>query len=74
MGEMQVLDEKGDTKHIWDPEKEDEVNAAEALFDELVGKGYKAYNVDKKGERAKPMRRFDPDAGKVILAPPAIGG
>ena len=74
MGEMQVLDEKGDTKHIWDPENEDEVNAAEDLFDQLVEKGYKAFQVDKKGEKSKPMRKFDQDAGKVILVPPMMGG
>ena len=33
MGEMRVMGSTGDTKVMWDPQKDDEVKAAEAQFD-----------------------------------------
>lgn len=74
MGELKVLDMSGDTKHIWDSEKNDEVEAMEALFEELTEKGYKAFKVDKDGDKGKKMKKFDPDAEKMIMVPPLQGG
>lgn len=77
MGQLRVLDpEAGDLKTIWDPENEDEVAAARAQFDVLVKKKkYQAFQVgDKKGEKAKEIKEFDPTAGKIILSPPVAGG
>lgn len=90
MGEMRILtsiaqDEvkklpahmrrSGDTKVIWDPKNNDEIEAAEAQFDVLIDKGFKAYKVDKKGDKSgSPIKKFDPKAGKLIMVPAIVGG
>ena len=74
MGEMRILDESGDTKKIWDPDNKDEVKDAERTFKDLTQKGFKAFTVDKKGEKGKPIDEFDPEAGKMILVPRLVGG
>lgn len=72
--EMEVLDTSGHTKTTWDSEKTDEVRAARRTYDELTGKGYKAFRVKKDGGEGEPMKSFDPDAEKMILVPPIQGG
>jgi hypothetical protein len=74
MGEMRVMGRQGDTKTIWDPEDEDETQAAREQFDSLTGKGHRAYDVKKDGKQGKRMREFAPDAGKIIFVPPVAGG
>lgn len=74
MGELRVLGPEGDIKTIWDPEKNDEVKAAREQFDNLKKKGYRAFRVDKDGDKAGVMGSFDPAAGKVILVPGIVGG
>ena len=74
MSTLSVIDKSGDSKLIWDAGNEDEVQAAQTLFDSLRKKGYAAYSVDKKGEKGSLIREFDPDAEKIILAPPMKGG
>lgn len=72
---MAVLGQNGDTKHIWDPEKPAEVEAAKAVFDSLRKKGYMAFHVKgKQGEQGDQMREFDPAAGRLILVPQMAGG
>jgi hypothetical protein len=72
--ELVILDHTGDTKIMWSADNRDEVAAARATFDTLRGKGYLAYKVDRKGEKAEVIRAFDPEAEKVILAPQTVGG
>lgn len=74
MGELRILGREGDTKVIWDPSNDDEVEAAEEQFDSLLDKGFLAFSVKKNGEKGKQIRDFDPEAGKVILIPPVVGG
>lgn len=71
---MSVMGLEGDTKTIWDKDKPDEVDAAKIQFDALKKKGYLAFKVDDKGEKGELMREFDPNAQKVIMSPPVIGG
>lgn len=74
MGEMAVLSHKGDTKVIWHADRTEEVSAARRQFDDLTGKGYAAFTVDKKGEKGEQIRKFDADAEKMILVPQMKGG
>lgn len=74
MGEIRALCTDGDNKVIWDPSNEDEVEVAKMMFDKLKKKDYKAYNVDKKGEPSKEIKKFNPKAGKIIMTPPVGGG
>lgn len=72
--ELIVLDQTGDTKIIWDPDKPEEVEQARETFNKLKKKGYIGYSVDRKGERGTVLREFDSNAEKLILAPATVGG
>jgi hypothetical protein len=75
MGSMQVLDRTGDTKVIWDKNNPDEVENARRTFDELKAKGFLAYSVKgRDGEKGELLRTFDPDAERLIMSPPLVGG
>lgn len=74
MGELSVLDRTGDTKIMWDSAQDAEVDAARATFDDLKKKGYLAYSVNKKGDKGEVMKKFDPDAERIIMAPAMVGG
>jgi len=75
MGQLAVMGREGDTKIIWDPGSKDEVKNAKRTFDELIGKGFMAYAVNKAdASKGKQVREFDPKAEKLILAPPMAGG
>lgn len=72
---MEILDAgKGDMKVMWDPDKEDEVTSAQKQFTELVGKGYAAFRVTRKGDKGEQIRSFDRHAEALILAPQIRGG
>jgi len=84
MGELKVygkgmiskLDEEGDSRIEWDPENEEEVKAAEEMFKtNLKIDGMKAYELGKDGKKAdKELKRFNPNAGHIILVPRIAGG
>jgi hypothetical protein len=74
MTELRVLSSMGDTKVIFDPDNDDEVAAAKVQYKTLINKGFKAFKVKKSGEPGKKMKKFDKDAGKIIMVPPIIGG
>ena len=74
MGELRVLDVSGDTKVIWDPSNDDEVEAAEEQFDRLIDKGFTAYSVKKDGSTDKKLKKFDSKLGKIIMVPQLQGG
>jgi hypothetical protein len=77
-GELSILNGKGDTTLGWNPENEDEVEAAEAMFEELTAKGFQAFEVSeekgKEGGRGKVIRKFDPKARRIIMSPRIGGG
>ena len=72
--ELCVIDQTGDTKTIWNPDNQDEVDAAKAIFDALKKKNYIAYSVSANGKKNDIIRSFDPELGKIIMIPPVIGG
>ncbi len=74
MGELRELGPQGDTKIIWDADKEAEVKVAKNAFGKLKKKGYFAYAVKRKGGKGEIVREFDPDAEKIIMALPMQGG
>ena len=74
MGELAILAKSGDTKVIWDPKNDDEVEAAEEQFDNLTDKGFTAYKVKKDGKPGTKITSFDPKAGKIIMVPTIVGG
>lgn len=75
-GELRIMGTKGDTKIIWDSDNDEEVANARSTFDELVGdKKFAAFAVKgRKGEKGEQIRKFDPEAERLILVPPMAGG
>lgn len=72
---LHVLDRRfGDSRTIWNPENQDEVDAAKTTFTTLKKRGYLAYKVDQKGEKGEVIQEFDPQAGRIIMSPPLVGG
>jgi hypothetical protein len=74
MGEMATLSRAGDVRIIWNPDIPAEVAAAKKSFDDLTKKGHLAFAVKRTGDKGEQIREFDPDAEKIILAPPMRGG
>jgi hypothetical protein len=74
MGELRIMGPEGDIKTVWDPDKKTEVAEARLTFERMKRRGYLAYEVKKRGEKGEVIHEFDPDAGKIILAPPMAGG
>ena len=73
-GEMRIIDKSGDTKIIWDRNNADEVANAKKVFDDLKAKRFMAYKVDDHGDKSEVIREFDPNAEKLIMSPPLVGG
>lgn len=74
MSELQVLDQTGDTRLLWNMKNADEVAAARKKFDEFKAKGYLSYKVNRKGTEGEIINDFDPEEERIILSPPPIGG
>lgn len=74
MGEMATLNKLGDVRIIWNPDIPAEVAAAKKSFDDLTKKGHLAFAVKRSGDKGEQIREFDPEAEKIILAPPMRGG
>lgn len=74
MGAFIELDTSGDTKTVWDSNNEDEVAAVREQFERLKNNGYIAYRVDDDGKKSEVMHDFDPQAGRIIMAPGIQGG
>jgi hypothetical protein len=68
------LDHTGHTSVTWDPAVEVEVEAAESTFDDMIGKGYRAFNMTGSGGQGSRMDTFDPKASKVMFVPQLRGG
>lgn len=64
----------GDTKLIWDSDNKDEIDSARETFERLTKKGYSAFLVEGKGDKGERMKKFDPNAEKIILVPAMQGG
>jgi hypothetical protein len=71
---IRVVDPSGDLKFTWDAENADEVAAIEDMFNEKMKKKWIAYSVKRSGKKGIVIKTFDPDAEKIILAPPMVGG
>ena len=69
-----ILDRTGDTRLIWNPDDDVEVENARRTFTEMLAKGFRAFSVNKKGDKDKQIREFDPEAEKMILTPALVGG
>ena len=80
-GLMSGLNNSGDARIMWDRNNPDEVRAAREAFESLTkpkskgGRGHVAYKAEgKNGERGEVIRKFDPEAERIILVPQIVGG
>lgn len=72
---MAVMTGHGDLKQVWNTANADEVEAAKAVFDKMVGeKRYLCFRVGDDGKPGEQIDEFDADAGKMILVPQVAGG
>lgn len=71
---MKVLSENGDDRIVWDKENGYQAREAKAKFEELLGKGYKAFSVDAKGRKNKKITEFDVDAEEILMVPATSKG
>jgi hypothetical protein len=73
--QMDILDRSGHLHLDWDPDNTQQVRAARETFEEMTGKGYKAFMVGDNGKgQGGQIRRFDPSVEEMILVPPVQGG
>ena len=72
MNEFKVLDPNGHTRTAWDTDSPEEVETARRIFDQLMGRGYRAFRMGS-GEGV-PQRSFDPEDKETLLVPPIRAG
>jgi hypothetical protein len=69
-----VLDHTGDTRTMWNPGVQAEVDAAKKVFAKLRKQGYLAYKVGENGEPDETIHDFDPTLGAIVMSPQIVGG
>ena len=75
MGEMIILTHEGDTNIMWDPDSDKSIRNAKKKFNDLLGKGYKAFRMSSKGKKQGSfILDFPPHAAELLLIPPMVGG
>jgi hypothetical protein len=75
MGVMRVLSSEGDSEISWDPDSDKSIANAKAKFKKYLGKGYKAFRLDGKGnKRGRAILDFPPHAAELLFIPPIVGG
>jgi hypothetical protein len=74
MGRLRVLGRGGDTEIPWDPEDREQLDDARFVFETLLREGYHAYSLEENGRTGEVLRRFEPEAHEIVLAPRFRGG
>jgi len=69
-----VIDSTGDTRHEFDPTDVASLASAEARFQELTGKGFRAVALGRDGAPGQLIRTFDPGAEQTLFVPQLQGG
>ena|SRR5579859_3247221 len=65
----------GDLRLMWDKSNRGEVRAARETFDRMIKEGHVAYRVTgKDGAQGEVMRRFDPEAERIVMVKQTVGG
>jgi hypothetical protein len=69
---IRVLDRSGDTELLYDPDDEVSTLDVESRFNELMERGFVAFDVSTQPGRV--IHAFDPRATEVIVTPRFSGG
>jgi adenylate kinase len=72
---MRKLNRFGDTEIQWNPAEKETVRRARLVFDQhvTVERGM-AFEVGDPREPAEVIRKFNPEAQEIVLAPRMVGG
>ena len=72
-GTLKILDHTGHTSVDWCTDLQETVDAANARFNEMLGQGYTAFEMDgpKTGTQ---VREFNPEANSIVMIPRMVGG
>jgi hypothetical protein len=72
---MHELNHEGDAQVAWDTDNREEVDVARDTFNRLKKKGYLAYRADSRGRQTgTQLRDFDPEAERIVMVKPLVGG
>ena len=71
---LSIIDNSGDTEYSWNINNEDEIKIAKKTFKRFKAKNYVAYKTNSRGKKGEIINEFDPQAGKIIMVPPVVGG
>jgi hypothetical protein len=75
MGTLRILDGRhGDLETPWARGDATALQTAETRFDEMVKKGYLAFDVEPGTNQGEQIRRFNPEAKEIVLVPQMRGG
>lgn len=69
-----VMNNSGDTRHVFDHSAPADVESARARFRELTEKGYSAVGFHAGNENGKLLREFDADVQRTVFIPQLRGG
>ncbi len=65
----------GDLKINWNKSDDKEVDEARKAFDDHIAKGGLAYTAyGKNFEKGEQIKKFDPNAERIVLVPQMVGG
>lgn len=71
---MKILNEMGDERLVWEKENGKQAKEAKAKFIKLLDDGYKAYSVDRGGNKNRRIEEFDIDAEEILMVPKTAKG
>ena len=75
IGALCVPNFEGDTRLMWDSRVDEEVVAAEEMFDSLREKGFAVYKAKKNGaSKGEVITEFDPTAERLVAIKQLVGG
>ena len=73
-GIMSIMGQSGDTKVVWSRGNPDEIENARRTFYDLKERGFKAFAVNKLGNKGEQIDEFNENAEKLIMVPQMRGG
>ena len=78
---LSVMGVEGHAELVWDIHDWDSVVTAKKMFDELLAKGFQAFEVEREdsddphnARKGGKLKKFDPAAGEIIMVPKIAGG
>ena len=74
---LSIMDISGHAELHWDVNDSESVEDAEEMFDDLIDKGYQAFEtsyVAGNPGKGRKLTSFDPTLQEIIMIPPVAGG